>query len=279
MATGQCSVFFFSQLERGGKLVLEQVVTTIATVADTAEEKFLHYYDRFMPNLKYIMQNALSSDYRMLRGKTIECISLIGLAVGKEKVSVIRDSWFVMRGTWYVVTRSGRCARYLHVILAIFSASSPAPFRIFTLVPDPFGTPRITQWTRAKTEILLQSCIYKLNLFLLELCYLLANIITFFFVLFTSFYLMLMKWCSCYSRPRLRWRNWKLMILRCVVLTQYYMYYKKEECFSAISRLVRLVWLSAGKLFTDKCSLRIPSPSPFCRGTLRYNYFTLRLDL
>ena len=73
--------------ERGGKLVLEQVVTTIATVADTAEEKFLHYYDRFMPNLKYIMQNALSSDYRMLRGKTIECISLIGLAVGKEKVS------------------------------------------------------------------------------------------------------------------------------------------------------------------------------------------------
>lgn len=61
-------------------------MTTIATVADTAEEKFLHYYDRFMPNLKYIMQNALSSDYRMLRGKTIECISLIGLAVGKEKV-------------------------------------------------------------------------------------------------------------------------------------------------------------------------------------------------
>lgn len=71
------------------------MVTTIATVADTAEEKFLHYYDRFMPNLKYIMQNALSSDYRMLRGKTIECISLIGLAVGKEKVSV------VLQGTLY----------------------------------------------------------------------------------------------------------------------------------------------------------------------------------
>ena len=47
-----------------------------------------------MPNLKYIMQNALSSDYRMLRGKTIECISLIGLAVGKEKVSVVLQSTF-----------------------------------------------------------------------------------------------------------------------------------------------------------------------------------------
>lgn len=64
-------------------------------MADTAEEKFLHYYDRFMPNLKYIMQNALSSDYRMLRGKTIECISLIGLAVGKEKVSVFQQSSLV----------------------------------------------------------------------------------------------------------------------------------------------------------------------------------------
>lgn len=77
-------------------------MTTIATVADTAEEKFLHYYDRFMPNLKYIMQNALSSDYRMLRGKTIECISLIGLAVGKEKVrgfsidsSFLRNVFFI----------------------------------------------------------------------------------------------------------------------------------------------------------------------------------------
>lgn len=77
-------------------------MTTIATVADTAEEKFLHYYDRFMPNLKYIMQNALSSDYRMLRGKTIECISLIGLAVGKEKVRGFSiDSSFLRNGFFY----------------------------------------------------------------------------------------------------------------------------------------------------------------------------------
>ena len=33
-------------LEKGTKLVLEQVVTTLASVADTAEEKFLVYYDR-----------------------------------------------------------------------------------------------------------------------------------------------------------------------------------------------------------------------------------------
>lgn len=76
-------------------------MTTIATVADTAEEKFLHYYDRFMPNLKYIMQNALSSDYRMLRGKTIECISLIGLAVGKEKVRGFSIDSSFLRNVFY----------------------------------------------------------------------------------------------------------------------------------------------------------------------------------
>lgn len=61
-------------------------MTTIATVANTVEEKFAPYYDRFMPSLKYIVQNANTPDYRLLRGKTIECISFIGLAVGKEKV-------------------------------------------------------------------------------------------------------------------------------------------------------------------------------------------------
>uniref|UniRef100_A0A8C5BKH7 TOG domain-containing protein n=1 Tax=Gadus morhua TaxID=8049 RepID=A0A8C5BKH7_GADMO len=66
-------------------LVLEQVVTSIASVADTAEEKFVPYYDLFMPSLKHIVENAVQKELRLLRGKTIECISLIGLAVGKEK--------------------------------------------------------------------------------------------------------------------------------------------------------------------------------------------------
>merc|ERR1719278_2069592 len=77
----------FSLAEKGNKLVLEQIVTTLASVADTAEEKFGAYYDRFVPGLKNIIQNANTQDLRLLRGKTIECISLIGLAVGPEKFS------------------------------------------------------------------------------------------------------------------------------------------------------------------------------------------------
>ena len=78
-------------VEKGTKLVLEQMVTTVATVADTLEEHFLQYYDRFMPLLKFLMANSIQKENRLLRGKTIECISLIGLAVGKEKVSSACD--------------------------------------------------------------------------------------------------------------------------------------------------------------------------------------------
>ncbi|KOX78914.1 Importin-5, partial [Melipona quadrifasciata] len=64
---------FQELVEKGTKLVLEQVVTTIASVADTCEEQFVIYYDRLMPCLKYIIQNANRQEHKMLRGKTIEC--------------------------------------------------------------------------------------------------------------------------------------------------------------------------------------------------------------
>ena len=67
------------------KIVLESILTALAAVAESVEELFMPYYDQFMPSLKFIVQNATSKDLRLLRGKAIECISLVGLAVGKEK--------------------------------------------------------------------------------------------------------------------------------------------------------------------------------------------------
>eukprot|EP00088_Acartia_fossae_P049518 TRINITY_DN5459_c0_g1_i1.p1 TRINITY_DN5459_c0_g1~~TRINITY_DN5459_c0_g1_i1.p1 ORF type:complete len:1108 (-),score=360.91 TRINITY_DN5459_c0_g1_i1:577-3870(-) len=72
-------------VQKGNKLVLEQIITTIASVADTAEDSFIQHYDRFMPCLKFMISNANTTELRLLRGKTIECVSLIGLAVGGEK--------------------------------------------------------------------------------------------------------------------------------------------------------------------------------------------------
>ncbi|GFR15019.1 importin-5 [Trichonephila clavata] len=71
--------------ESGSKLVLEQAVVTLASLADCAQEKFRDYYERFMPPLKHIIIHANEPRLGLLRGKTIECVSLIGLAVGKEK--------------------------------------------------------------------------------------------------------------------------------------------------------------------------------------------------
>ncbi|KAI1730971.1 HEAT-like repeat domain-containing protein [Ditylenchus destructor] len=70
-------------LENGKKIVLEQVITSIASVADAAQDHFIQFYSRLMPPLKYILENSKGENQKLLRGKTIECISLIGLAVGR----------------------------------------------------------------------------------------------------------------------------------------------------------------------------------------------------
>lgn len=76
-------------MQQGTKNVLEQAITAISTVAQRAEGYFLPYYDHFMPGLKFIIQSAVTPEYRLLRGKTIECVSFIGLAVGSEKVGYV----------------------------------------------------------------------------------------------------------------------------------------------------------------------------------------------
>jgi len=70
----------------GGKtIVQEQVVTAIAAIADCAQATFHKYYDTVIPYLKTILSHASTKEYRTLRGKAMECITLIGVAVGKDK--------------------------------------------------------------------------------------------------------------------------------------------------------------------------------------------------
>lgn len=49
------------------------------------QEHFQKYYDAVMPYLKAILVNASDKSNRMLRAKSMECISLVGMAVGKDK--------------------------------------------------------------------------------------------------------------------------------------------------------------------------------------------------
>lgn len=60
--------------EIGKKLVLEQTIVTLSSLADSAQEHFVKYYDKFFPLLKFIIENAITPELRLLRGKAIECI-------------------------------------------------------------------------------------------------------------------------------------------------------------------------------------------------------------
>lgn len=45
----------------------------------------MQYYNVFVPLLKQIILNANGTQYRLLRGKAMEAVSMIGLAVGRDQ--------------------------------------------------------------------------------------------------------------------------------------------------------------------------------------------------
>lgn len=67
------------------RYVQEQVLTTIAIIADAAEKKFIKYYDTLMPMLTDVLKTDFGTENRTLKARCIECTTLIALAVGKEQ--------------------------------------------------------------------------------------------------------------------------------------------------------------------------------------------------
>ena len=69
----------------GRRRVQEQALTAIAAVAKCAHECFRPYYPRIMPILKQMLVSGGGErEQRLLRGKTVECITLLGVAVGAD---------------------------------------------------------------------------------------------------------------------------------------------------------------------------------------------------
>jgi hypothetical protein len=68
------------------RTVQVQCIVLVSTVAESGSTNFSIYYDTFMPVLKSVLAQCTGSkDDRMMRCKVLEAISLIGVAVGKEK--------------------------------------------------------------------------------------------------------------------------------------------------------------------------------------------------
>ncbi|BDA40930.1 Importin-5 [Coccomyxa sp. Obi] len=82
-------------LQQGQKLVQEGALTAMASVADCAKDNFVKYYDQVMPLLRHILSNATDKSHSLLRAKALECISLVGMAVGREQFR--QDAHHVMQ--------------------------------------------------------------------------------------------------------------------------------------------------------------------------------------
>eukprot|EP00953_Heterococcus_sp_UTEX-ZZ885_P030232 15983-Heterococcus_DN1.PRE.1 len=74
------------QLSQGPRIVQEQALTAIASAAEAAGTAFAAHYATTMPLLKQVLAGCAScgKEYRLLRAKALECVSLVGRAAGKD---------------------------------------------------------------------------------------------------------------------------------------------------------------------------------------------------
>lgn len=59
-------------------------LTLLGCVAQVSHEKFARYYPSFMPGIKTILRHATGEAQSSLRGKAMQCVGLVGDAVGEE---------------------------------------------------------------------------------------------------------------------------------------------------------------------------------------------------
>lgn len=74
-----------TKLSSSNRLVKEEAITSIAVIAGVIEKDFSRYYSGIMPLLKQFVLHATGEKENKLRGKAFECMSLLGIAVGKEQ--------------------------------------------------------------------------------------------------------------------------------------------------------------------------------------------------
>ncbi|PVH18353.1 uncharacterized protein CXQ87_001277 [Candidozyma duobushaemuli] len=79
-------------LQSPKRYVQEQVLTTIAIIADAAQKKFIKYHDALLPLLVNFLKSDLGEEYRLLKAKCVECATLISSAVGKDIFSQHSDN-------------------------------------------------------------------------------------------------------------------------------------------------------------------------------------------
>lgn len=80
-------------------LVIENALSAIAAISEANKEQFATHYEQMMPFLISLIKSYTAKEYKQLRGKAIECLTLMCSAVGKdvfaprvnEVVSLLRE--------------------------------------------------------------------------------------------------------------------------------------------------------------------------------------------
>ena len=112
--------------------VQSKCVAAVAAIADRAGQQFVPFYDNFVPALKSVFfqsarrgMNASGKrnthEQDMLSGRCLECLTLIGMAVGKQRFG--RDAIEIME----------ELVRQKKMILAVTSLKSTGPLASFML--------------------------------------------------------------------------------------------------------------------------------------------------
>jgi hypothetical protein len=75
-----------TSLISGGQpsVVIEGAVTGLSAIVESSRETFAQYYNQILPYLLNLVSTYKSAEYANLRGRCVECITIMSEAVGKE---------------------------------------------------------------------------------------------------------------------------------------------------------------------------------------------------
>lgn len=72
-------------ITNGSISLKEYAISALSSAADASGDSFAKYYDTIVPLLFQLISHSTGKEYRLLCGKTVECITLIGLGADKAK--------------------------------------------------------------------------------------------------------------------------------------------------------------------------------------------------
>jgi len=72
-------------IDTGISLVKENAISTIAALAEAARQDFIPYWEKTAEIIFTVLKNVNQKEYKQVRGQAIECLTIMGEAVGKAE--------------------------------------------------------------------------------------------------------------------------------------------------------------------------------------------------